>query len=358
MPSGKIPKFTKSRPFGVPQTPFLAKKGRYMEFTKDPQILNVVVERKLTTADNMYLCSVLDKRTKKSGTQIHAQRLSYGSVILDDIPENTVLHAFRVDNKWWISTGEESDVPTVDFVADFFDRANLGNLGVYWNNSATWRVYNQEALYVEGSTSRAPYMAKLSSHNANVRFSFKADHEYLVQETIYMFNNTNLSGYFVTGAFGMIFGLEIDQETGIRAQGWVRIQRYVSEGPLYHQHVSYIYTPAGSIKIVDSEFPITSTAQLKSHDSLLINKTENILTMTGSNTPFSGVADLGAIYQTSVGFNTYGGYVYDYLIQDNFKAWVSSIPEPPDESGHGRYINGQYVYSDKYHAGGEYNPNA
>jgi hypothetical protein len=42
-----------------------------------------------------------------------------------------------------------------------------------------------------------------------------------------------------------------------------------------------------------------------------------------------------------------------------FKAWVSSIPEPPDdESGHGTYADGVFTYTDKYHAGGGYNPNA
>jgi hypothetical protein len=341
----------------VPQTPFLAKKGRYMDFTKDPQILNVVVQRKLTTSENMYLCLVLDARTKVSGTEIHAQRLIFGSPLLDDIPENTVLHAFRVDNKWWIQSGDESEIPTVDFCADYFDRADLGNLGVYWNDSAIWRVYNEEAWDNDAGGS-VPYQTKLSHHNINLTFSFKADIDHLTWWTNFWLGDTQKYGEAKTGAFAVILGWDIDAEVGVYAYGWITIKRYSEYAPLYQKHESYIVTPLGSFKIVDSEVIITSVSQLTTYDTLLLNINENIFTMTGNLTPFSATQDMGAVYQTSVGMRGYHGYIAAYLIQDNFKAWVASIPEPPNESGHGRYIDGEYVYSDKYHVGGEYNPNA
>lgn len=33
----------------------------------------------------------------------------------------------------------------------------------------------------------------------------------------------------------------------------------------------------------------------------------------------------------------------------SFKVWRNDIPTPPDESGHGTYVNGRWQYTDKYH---------
>ena len=33
----------------------------------------------------------------------------------------------------------------------------------------------------------------------------------------------------------------------------------------------------------------------------------------------------------------------------SFKVWCNDIPEPPNESGHGTYVNGRWQYADKYH---------
>lgn len=33
----------------------------------------------------------------------------------------------------------------------------------------------------------------------------------------------------------------------------------------------------------------------------------------------------------------------------SFKVWRNDIPEPPNESGHGTYVNGRWQYTDKYH---------
>ena len=33
----------------------------------------------------------------------------------------------------------------------------------------------------------------------------------------------------------------------------------------------------------------------------------------------------------------------------SFKVWRNDIPEPPNESGHGTYVNGRWQYADKYH---------
>jgi hypothetical protein len=52
------------------------------------------------------------------------------------------------------------------------------------------------------------------------------------------------------------------------------------------------------------------------------------------------------------------GYENNYINQ--VKVWTADLPEPPDgESGHGTWTSeGGFVYTDKYHAGGTYNPNA
>ena len=34
---------------------------------------------------------------------------------------------------------------------------------------------------------------------------------------------------------------------------------------------------------------------------------------------------------------------------ESIKAWVDGTPEPPDQSGHGKYNGSAHVYADKYH---------
>ncbi|MEM9369186.1 MAG: hypothetical protein AAGD07_24655, partial [Planctomycetota bacterium] len=44
---------------------------------------------------------------------------------------------------------------------------------------------------------------------------------------------------------------------------------------------------------------------------------------------------------------------------ERFKLWTSNSPEPPwTESGHGTHDGTSFVYTDKYHSGGSYDPNA
>jgi hypothetical protein len=82
---------------------------------------------------------------------------------------------------------------------------------------------------------------------------------------------------------------------------------------------------------------------------------EGTLTVTAGGAEVS--VEVGQ-WPLRVGLLSHAGYMDRFRIE-SFKAWVDGIPEPPDdESGHGTYADGEYTYTDKYHAGGTYNPNA
>lgn len=359
MTHSRIPKFTKSRPFGVPQTPFNPKSGKYIQFTNDPDILKVVVERKVSTgSENLYLCSVLDIRSDKSGERLHVNRLVYSAVFLDDIPENTTTFAYKIDNKWWMQVGGESEVPTVDFIVDMFDRANEGNLGQYWDIPALYRLYNQQAVYNYGTSPGVSlYQAKLSSHNVNFGMYFYCGPEDEA-DWIWYWNwlNNNPSSTTSTSIylFSPRLGYDIETEKGIAITGRLKIQRYVGSGPIYLYTGIRLSAPGGSDYFINTDVIYSNYSQAILSGALFINVNENIVTMSGA---YSGSIDMAAVYNTTPGLGIPYSQ-FSYVIADNFKAWIPSIPEPPDESGYGRYINGEYVYSDKYHAGGEYNPDA
>ena len=358
MTHSRIPKFTKSRPCGVPQTPFNPKSGRYIQFTKDKNILKIVVNRKVTTgSENLYLCSVLDIRSDKSGEKLHVNRLVYGAVSLDVIPENTVTFAYKIDDKWWMQVGGESEVPTVDFIVDLFDRADEGHLGQYWDIPALYRLYNQQAVYNYGTSSGISlYQAKLSSHNVNFGMYFYCGPE---EEADWLYHwNYWIDPYYygehTAYLFGPRLGCDIETRKGIVITGRLTMVRYASYTPIYLRTKILLSSVGGSFYFINTEVLYSNYSQALLSGNIFVNVNENIVTMSGT---YAGGVDMAAVYNTIPGL----GIPYSewsYVIADNFKAWIPSIPEPPDESGHGRYINGEHVYSDKYHAGDDYDPNA
>jgi hypothetical protein len=80
---------------------------------------------------------------------------------------------------------------------------------------------------------------------------------------------------------------------------------------------------------------------------------------------FSG-EDLYTVSAGMFGLRGYSSALNRFLDGDEdnhinqVKVWTADLPEPPDgESGHGTWTSeGGFVYTDKYHAGGTYNPNA
>lgn len=56
-------------------------------------------------------------------------------------------------------------------------------------------------------------------------------------------------------------------------------------------------------------------------------------------------------------FTASTGYGYSGVGIKSFKTWIGTMPEPPDQSGYGRFTSGSIKYNDKYHdAAGNYNP--
>lgn len=316
-----------------------------------------MVERRLTDALNVYLCSVLNIRGAKSGERIHANRVVQEGYILDDIPENTVTFAHEIENKWWIQAGEESAIPNVDFTVDLFDRADSGTIGQYWNNSGAYRVYGEQCYSVKYHSGDIPYIANLSNHNKYIKFNYQADEVNLLDDFNWLLNNTYYTTTYIYRLFAMLLCWDIEQENGVYCNGWLEFSRDNSYDPLWIKHAILVYWPGSSDYVYNNTVtPLVSYNQLKPSGTIQFTVNENIISCVGD--PFVGSLDIGGVYLTAAGLDAASTGSADFWIIDNFKAWISSIPEPPDESGHGRYINGQYVYSDKYHAGGGYNPDA
>ena len=332
----------------------------------------MVVERKVSGTENLYVCSVLDVRGDKSGERLKANRLVYGSATLDDMAENLVTFAYKVDDKWWIQSGDESEVPIGDFIVDMFDRSNIGNLGTYWDNSAIYKIIDGYAAENEGrkieadrpfNYLRQTYLAKLSNYNINYRIKYSADPAEMFAFYNYWdgFSNKFPQYELLT----VLLGWDAGSDSGILLRCFIRFFfQGAVKGLSYKIDIGSAGSYDGTILYDSGAIIITDFSDIVFSGTLLCNTDENMLYLSGNFAePFDFSYDLGEIYNYNIGVRS--GFYTDFQwwpsqrrLIDTFKSWVSSIPEPPDESGHGRYIDGQYVYSDKYHAGSEYNPDA
>lgn len=358
MTHSKIPKYTKSRPFGMPTTPFNPRTGQYLPLGNNPDILKVLVKRKVEASDHTYVCTVLDSKASATGERIKARRLVYDpadELDLDDIIEDTVTFAFRVDGKWWLQVGEESTIPTVDYIVDLFDRPDSPNMGDLWNNTSIHRITNQQS-WLWGILGNQAYLAKLSSHNFNINFDYTVDHS--VMSVVYS-NFIDDPGFsYSYTLFRILVGYDTKSDTGVYMQARVQLREEYEGGGVYVNYVKYNLTIVQGLGMeladIDVKHRLQGFSSIKYFGNLSISVNEHIFSY--SCPVFSGNVNLLGVIPTE--FAVWGGVGVGDGIMDNFKTWVSTIPEPPDESGHGKFINGQYVYSDKYHAGEEYNPSA
>ena len=64
--------------------------------------------------------------------------------------------------------------------------------------------------------------------------------------------------------------------------------------------------------------------------------------VVGSAMTFDAHESVSFTFSTETVFNNYVGCQITKATY--FKAWIDGIPEPPDVTGHGRYVSGEYVY--------------
>jgi len=486
MTHSKIPKFTKSRPFGVPQTPFDPRTGKYLPLAEDPDILKVLVLRKVDGSNNIYVCAVVDIRNDKSGEEIKAHRFVFGTPAIDDVPEETLTFAFKVDNKWWILPGGETGPPTVDFLVDNFDRDDSDTLGSLWLNPSKWAIRDQHAfeagtgsagyslfggsLHSRAYASRNPswitttyidpdaenryiqmtrytpdpqtiladvlYNAVLSSGDHNIRIvgNLSIWDKFLFNASTNAESNENLlySNFFelvtqVSPEFqdsGTRISIILARSNEMTHPGDTAEMNGVYSGNCTHggiytcketlpphsqdaaqfAKIKIIANNYGSVRTVLEDFDYTEFNQVYAPDDsgdtcsggthsigsmCVVERTEWVYSdggpyglQFGLNTYYfeirSGYVSMRvngqlifsgeALYSIDAGmFGFRGGFscLPKYIDGDGenyieqVKVWSSDIPEPPSgESGHGKYIDGIFVYSDKYHAGDGYDPNA
>lgn len=274
-----------------------------------------------------YNCYLLDINGALTDQEVRVM-----NTLSDDLLAGAVSRAWKSENGayWMKLSAEDAAVVSeeVDFIVDMFDRADANNLGNLWYGSDNFRIAD-EIAYCTDSAELTIYTTKLSGHDYIVKIWFNE-----IEST---------SNYFRYA--GLAWGAKDDYSDSRTYRG--SLQRNIPS-PQWVRSIDSndVLTNEETVGWVSGEYPL----------ELNDPETASIQT-SGQNVDieFVGVVSEGTAgpYRQKVGLYHYSGA---NVIK--FKAWVSSIPEPPDESGHGTYSDGVYTYIDKYHANGGYNPNA
>ncbi|MEM8668721.1 MAG: hypothetical protein AAGG48_14470 [Planctomycetota bacterium] len=258
------------------------------------------------------------------------------------IEEGTYFPGYWEFSRWNaipVGSGEsEAEIGTVDFIVDNFDRTAGGALGDLW--------FNDDAFLIEsGSLAKSAIDGTASGISTSQKIAATA--LYLQKLTVGAYYikitpsanpaNGNLD------AFGAI-AASLDNPIG--AVGFSG-----SKAASSSLNNALFYDPASrtSASQVDSQAG-TGTGAILAHAT---GTTLDITFGTASLSIATGaLPSLVGMYSRDTAASS-----VDYISQ--FKAWSASIPEPPDgESGHGTYDGSTFNYTDKYHAGGGYDPNA
>lgn len=485
MTHSRIPKFTPSRPWGTPKTPFNPKSGKFVALGKERWTVGVVVERKISGSEHLYVCAVLDERHEKSGERIHAHRLVLSSSAVEDIAEDTVTFAYYIDKKWWIRGEEDSTYAYVDFIVEEFDRDDADSIGDYWENNAKWSIRNQRG-YESGSTSTFTptyglgYLstyARIPTYGGFMTWT-TLDPPYPTSR-IQLFEGKMFRGDSV-GAVDVLYKAVLSNaDHNIKIVANSSVNSYIMSGQNYASSLNFEFCThipsdfqdrgsrvfliagkrealtcpgesAGAVGYFSGSCPhggsYSHTASWGSqsmaskqlfHARITANDDSDTKTIldysssefveddydrttygycnSGTHPCYSrlevertkldyendgGIGDVGfsegentfyfeirsgmisgwcngnqifkneSLYTISAGmFGLRGDYNFLTLFQtgefNNYisrvKVWTDDVPEPPDgESGHGTYDDGQsaFNYADKYHADGDYNPDA
>jgi hypothetical protein len=242
--------------------------------------------------------------------------------------------------------GANAATGTVDFIVDTFDRASGGELGDLWTNPDAFVLDSgnaKGALEGKGSwdaTYRPVYTRKLpvgafslsGVANRVVNVDSFYDDGVLVNLLLGVTRNSVLSGY-------QVIAIGTRHSGGTSGLTAISISTFDNTQLVFSGLSPTLPSATEAFSVVyDGETLTVSCFGLE------------VSYAVGVISPYIGMRSQ---YSYSASNNQYHMNI-QYL-----KAWSASIPEPPDaQSGHGNYVDGQFIYTDKYHAGGGYNPNA
>jgi hypothetical protein len=249
----------------------------------------------------------------------------------------------------------------IDFIVDLFDRNDdADSLGSYWNpddylgeylSSHAWGILDGKAVLLRSLPFLYNrYFKKLSSKNYNLRADYALTIEDM-EEYIAQFPSSSLGEPF--GLFACLL------------RHWININYYVVFVPVidtywpvtYHVELDY-YISVGSSYVTWH----TTLEEGVYSGSILISVIDDEVTIVlGERTDVFTTAQIKDEAAPMIGCGYWTPYYpYPKNTFDNVKIWIDGIPEPPgSESGHGNYRpTSGFSYTDKYHSGGIYNPNA
>jgi hypothetical protein len=287
-----------------------------------------------------YNCYVLD-----ASGEATSETKWVRNVLSDTLPVGAVSMAWKAaDGSYWMKlSAEEAAVVSeeVDFIVDLFDRDDANNLGSLWYGNDNFRITDGVAIATDSEAT--VYTAKLSSHNYMIK---------VWGDTTTMYSDP-LNSYFWCPT--LLWSCKDDYADFKSVYSQARVYRsdpldpawigYINGGGFYGGVQGWQYTS-------DWPWDLDATA------TFMLQAQGTNATLSAFGGAYTLDVDTGP-YRQKVGMSPW--YRVDYNASNilKFKAWISSIPEPPDdESGHGTYADGEYTYTDKYHAGETYNPNA
>ena len=194
-------------------------------------------------------------------------------------------------------------ITKADFIVDMFDRAD-GDMGSKWipfSAAGVGTITSNLASFT------GAYIAPLSSDDCTVK----------------TYNDTGIGTVFArldyiwpNSILPVITNAKIRGVTGLAGPP----AHYVSQ--LYYLSVLMAETIGGT---VGDYIPSTLTV---SH--------------IGSAMAFDAVESVSDTFNTATLSNNFVGCSMTEATY--FKAWIDGVPEPPNVTGHGRYVSGEYVY--------------
>jgi hypothetical protein len=391
---------------------------RYLSVIAENAMIAVSVIEQVDDADYAYTynCYVLGVDGTPTSETKQVRNTSFA-----ELSAGSVAMAWKAeDGTYWMkqTAEDEAEAATssvVDFITDGFDRDDADTLGLYWSGSGfairdgvayqtgagdSYSVacnYATQDIYYPNGTPYGRQGNKASIAHAT------APHSGDTGNNVYRYTSrlstadyrakvwVTIPDYVpVSRAVGVLFRLKQDRTAYTSVWNAVLVRslegndRYAalaydanyttrddgfihgSYGPPYGALDYYASIPYG-----DNDFYLMHMPDNGSGPGTYlfeISQIGTLLTVSyGGNVLYQG-DDLQAADAGFVGLLTGAGSQLgpsgpndDAVGLEKIKVWSADIPEPPDdESGHGTYDadSGEFTYTDKYHAGETYNPNA
>ena len=191
---------------------------------------------------------------------------------------------------------------TADFIVDMFDRPD-GDMGGQWIPVAGT---NAGTIISNVASMSGAYIVPLSSDDCTVKAYSNNGQGYLFARLDYFFPASSLP-------------------TLVSPK--VLSQSSLNGTPAYVSTIYYL----GASKAQTIGSPVGGP-------------TPGLLTLSyiGSAITFDAHESTSFTFSTATIFNNFVGCQISTATY--FKAWIDGIPEPPNVTGHGRYVDGEYVY--------------